>query len=225
MLTTRENLNEAGRSNSPILDMWHQAEKYDILNIVNNIINGESNSYPVVKKQVKLIIKEHEHYEWAATCLLYHNLWLYSDLVQSVKLHTWWTVTQKLPHIFKQVSCVMAVIMGGQPRGLQRNFESSTCKLCTMNCTEDPLHVIFKCAELSDVRHNKMSKMYSCMPRAMYNDLLNMAELEKAHFILSPMRSKYIPEWNDIYMSIASMIFEIYEYRAKKYDDIQAYTV
>ena len=56
------------------------------------------------------------------------------------------------------------------------------------------------------------------MPSAMHNDFLNMTDLEKLYFMLSPLKSEYISEWNAIYMAIASMIFEMYQDRAKRYD-------
>ena len=210
--------NEPGQSNSVILDMWKQAKKYDVWHLIENVISGKVTCYQNVKSEMKHIIKEHDYYEWRVSCSMYQNLSFYSDMVHSVNMHTWWVVARKLPHIFKQISCLMAIVMGGQPRGLQRNFDKSKCKLCSANCKEDPQHIIFNCNELQEVRNTKLLEMYSVMPKSMVNNMLDMTVSQQAMFILSPLRSLYIPEWNDIYVSIASLIFEIYKCRAMKYD-------
>ena len=41
---------------------------------------------------------------------------------QLMRMHPWWTFTRHNPHINKQVACAMATLMGGQPRGIQRNL-------------------------------------------------------------------------------------------------------
>ena len=53
--------------------------------------------------------------KWYATCILYGDLNIYSELVTSVKIHNWWIVTQKIPRIFKSLSSIMAILMGDNP--------------------------------------------------------------------------------------------------------------
>ena len=133
-------------------------------------------------------------------------------------MHTWWVITLKLPHFYKQTSCIMSIVLGGQPHGLQRNLGKSVCGLCGNR--EDASQVVFDCIELNDIRNCKIVRVYENMPNAMRLSIEGMSIREKAVFFLSPLKSKYVLEWDDIYKSIASFVFEIYKERAKKYDDI-----
>ena len=114
----------------------------------------------------------------------------------------------------------MAIVMGGQPISLQRNFGSSKCNLCHVNSKDDPSHLMFECSQLSEIRQAKIQQIYAHMPVAMVENILQMNVCQKTLFILSPLRSSYTPEWNDIYVSIASMVFAIYTERAKIYDQM-----
>lgn len=157
--------------------------------------------------------------KWYATCILYGDLNIYSELVTSVKIHNWWIVTQKIPHIFKSLSSIMAILMGGQPNGLQRNFKSQSCQLCESNDKKDLIHILFNCSELNEVRTNNLTNLNKVMPRAMVEEFNGMNVAEKLKFLLSPLHSQYIAEWKDIYVEIAKFVNAIYSLRAKLYDE------
>ena len=89
---------------SPIEDICKRAQASGLLHLIMEIANNTSYfSYEQIKHRVKTIIKDHDILEWRATCLLYHNLNNYSAAVHTVKLHTWWVVSQKIPHVYKQI--------------------------------------------------------------------------------------------------------------------------
>ena len=199
--------------------MWNQARNYDLLEFFYNVMSGNLSDYKAIKMKIKGSIRLHDKYEWFATCILYDNLTLYTEIIRSVKMHTWWIVTQKLPHIFKETSSIMAIIMGGQPCKLQRNFDSKTCKLCSENSKDDLTHVLFNCLALSELRNLHLYALSNVMPQAMKNTFDTMSVNEKIIFMLSPLHSGYIPEWNVIYIKIASFVQAIYKMRAKLYDE------
>ena len=159
-------------------------------------------------------------YEWKATCLMYNSLNIYSKLTHTIQMHTWWVVTQRVPHIYKQVSAVMAVIMGSQPSSMQRNFDHKFCQLCDGRASDNVLHVLFNCEALAPVRDRKLNAMYNSMPSAMINTYQIMNENEKAIFLLSPLSCKFISEWLNIYEAIANMVFGLYSTRSELYDDL-----
>ena len=206
---------------SPIVDIWEYVQRYNLLPLLYKVISGEILDYKNAKSNIKNIIKQHDYYEWFATRMLNDKLLLYTEIVPSVKMHTWWTVTQKLPHIFKHVSCVMAIIMGGQPSGMQRNFNSRTCQLCFCNNRDDLFHILFRCNELETPRIRLLSKLSNAMPFAMATEFNNMNVNDKTMFILSPLKSLYVAEWNNIYVAIAIFVKEIYAARAKLYDNLE----
>ena len=58
-------------------------------------MSGKLTDYQAAKRSVKNNIKRHDHFEWIGTCVLYDKLNIYTEIVHSVKIHTWWIVTQK----------------------------------------------------------------------------------------------------------------------------------
>ena len=149
---------------------------------------------------------------------MYPNLNIYSAAVDDVKLHTWWVVSQKVPHIYKQVTAVMAVLMGGQPRSMQRNFDKRLCQTCGARMVDDALHVILDCTALSCVRQQNLLKLQEAMPNSMFTCYEAMVREDKLLFLLSPLQCKYVSEWRPVYIEVASMVYALYDTRAKLYD-------
>ena len=114
----------------------------------------------------------------------------------------------------------MSFIMGGQPSGLQRNLEFPICLLCNNYHCEDCYHVLFYCNASNETHEVYLSRLHDVMPQSMANEMNQMTIRDKVRFLLSPLQSSYIPEWNNIYVAIASFIFAMYPQKASMYDEI-----
>ena len=137
---------------------------------------------------------------------MYDNMKLYIECVPTVKLHTWWVVTQKVPRLYKQVAAVMAIIMGGQPKAMQRNFDKTLCQICNSRMADNSCHVIFDCSALNSVRMKHLQIIYKNMPIPMISCFQAMSKFEQRHFLLSPLNSTYVAEWLHIYDAIAGFV-------------------
>ena len=164
------------------------------------------------------MIKEHDFYEWKSTCLLYASLNTYIDSVNTIRMHTWWIVNQKLPHLYKSISAVMAVLMGGQPSGLQRNFDRKLCQICCDRVEDNAIHVILSCNALTSLRDTLLRSLYDSMPNSMLTCYQIMSPSDKVAFLLSPLSCSFVQEWLIVYENIANMVFKLYSTRAILYD-------
>ena len=99
----------------------------NIFPIMQNLIM-DNNYSQCDKNSIKRMIKEHDFYEWKSTCLLYASLNTYIDSVNTIRMHTWWIVNQKLPHIYKSISAVMAVLMCGHLQNYKETFFENSAR-------------------------------------------------------------------------------------------------
>ena len=79
-------------------------------------------------------------------------------------MHPWWKYVDKQPHMKRYVSALMAVLMGGQPKGLQCNFDSIKCKICSSGARDSPAHILFECTALQETRSGvwtELSRMWT----------------------------------------------------------------
>ena len=91
--------------------------------------------------------------------------------------------------------------------------------LCSNYQRDDCYHVLFNCSALNETREEYLARLYDVMPQAMANVVNEITIKDKVKFLLSPLNSRYIPEWNNIYVAIASFVFAVYSQRANIYDE------
>ena len=126
---------------------------------------------------------------------------------------------RKFPHIKKKVSSVIAVLLGSQPKGLQRNIGQNTCCLCGIK--ESPQHILFQCQPLNTIRTRVWADVLSVMPLGMAADLSALDPDSKTAFVLSGMNTtSFIEEWEDIYYKMANFVYCIYRERMLLYDEM-----
>ena len=171
------------------------------------------------KNITKRIVWERERIRWKVTCAMYKELTLYNDAVQDIVIHPWWKFARKKCNLVKETSAVMAVLLGGQPRGMQINIEQSRCNLCSQNENETNIHVLLKCTRLNLERTSLLRELKTSMPTAMAEDVNSMLPSQVCMFLLSGMNSQFIPEWINIYEKICKFVYNMYKTRRKLYDD------
>ena len=169
------------------------------------------------KRMIKEAVYTHEINCWSATMSLLHSLPFYDSSVPTIQLHPWWEFTKAVPNYYRQVSSIIAIICGAQPKFFQCNFDNRLCCLCCDRELDTPVHILFECSALAISRNLYLSKIRLSMPLAMKQEFNDMTNSNKCRFIFSAMNMKYCADFKIIYKSMASFIFEMYRARKKLY--------
>ena len=203
---------------SPIRDTLMRASKLGIMSkVVDCVFSIDcEHNFLAEKSKIKKLIFDLEISRWRATCMMYSSLRLYRKSTNDISLNCWWYYVKTKPNMSRRVSSVIAVLVGSQPSGLQRNHGASSCGLC--GCQEDASHVIFDCIKLSDKRRQLWSQVESTMPQGLRNDINDMTSIEKSIILLSGFGNKFIREWSELYKNAAIFIHEMYVTRSECYD-------
>lgn len=205
---------------SPVLSMYKNAKKYGLENcIIECVLNGHIDLIPRYKNKIKSIIWEREKAMWKSSIMMYKELNVYTTCVLDIKVLAWWRYVQKVPHVKKKVACVVAVLLGSQPKGMQRNIGQNICRLCGIK--ESPQHILFHCSKLARVRSYAWDLVLSAMPMAMAKDLSSLNPDNKTVFFLSGLNTaSFIEEWADAYYQVANYVYCIYKERMLLYDEM-----
>ena len=211
---------------SAVKQAFDLAKKYGMYDtFVAAIFNNEIDNYDAVKRKIKTRVKSLNHEEWYASCMMYPCL---SDIYLSVQTETamnvWYKCCNSMPNLTKQVSNIMAIIMGCQPKGMQHNIDGLTCLLCNTGERDTPCHVLLvcKCPTLRNARDVYWKAITDEMPLAMRNSVEQYASPQRSKFILSCMGGAYIQEWNGIYRHIALFVTKLYQERDALYRAMQS---
>ena len=140
---------------------------------------------------------------------------MYLSIVTEIRPVVWWQFVQSYPTYLKKAAAVVAVLMGGQPKGLQCNFNSDTCKLCTDHALDNPTHVLFDCKALEEDREVMSNLLLQSMPHAMSTSYVELSINRKLRFLLAGA-----PDFYDVMKAISSYVYFLYESRKSMYDDI-----
>ena len=187
------------------------------LDVWDAIVNGPIGSFEAKKNSTKQLIWQYERIVWKSTCILYGNLSIYQNVLNDIKPLAWWKFVRKKPIKMKQVSCVVAILLGTQPKGMQCNF-SGHCRLCEERQHDSPEHMLMRCPRMSEQRLTYVSRIKANMPTAMADCFERMGTSEIYQFLLSGLHNTYEEEWISVYSIIADYIWEIYKYRAEFYN-------
>ena len=140
-----------GKLASPISDMYKHAKKYGLDADIRKCLIDESTHIGEIEKwktTVKNIIWQHEIAKWKISCMLYKELDIYRLSIDKLAMHAWWSLLRLRPNLGKQVSGTMAVLLGGQPSGLQSNFGGSPCGICDARVKDNNVHILLHCEDL-----------------------------------------------------------------------------
>ena len=199
--------------------MFEYAKTYGLLNKIKLcMLNNDFGTVGSWKRLVKDIIWRSEEVKWKTTCTMYKGLNVYRETVNKIEMHPWWMLEKLKPHLFKMISCLMAVLCGGQPAKKQSNFVSRLCKLCHLRARETPEHILFICPALEFNRSQLIMYTTNAMPNTMTEEFAQYNIATKLSFLLSGLRSKFTPEWENVYLSVLRFVWEIYETRKQLYD-------
>ena len=220
-LNAYQRLGQRGeRYTTPVGDIMKYVERFGLNDVIQRcVINGNWKLVASTKRTVKKCVLNYDDRAWKVSCVLYRKLSMYVELVPMRRINLWWTVVSHMSGSFKRVSCVMAILCGTQPNGYGANFGlDPRCQICDSFASETFEHTVFQCERLDITRQRCMDEVKDSMPRAMWDEFSKMTHSQKLKFILSGLNStKYMPEWKYIYVSLSSLIYEIYKERALIY--------
>ena len=200
---------------SPVEQMLNLVREYNIGYIIDQCIScGSFEDVERWKIIAKKVIWEKKIAMWRDTCVLYPELNVYTDCMKNIAMSMWWRVARASPRLQKQIAGIVAVMMGGQPRGIQCNLGVRICGLCNDRCRENPAHVFFECQILESFRDRAWSQVLSCMPRGMVNSIECYNNTEKMRFLLSWLKCEgVITEWQSIFEEVVIFVYAMYYQR------------
>ena len=219
-ITNTEGIRE--KMKSPARCMFEFIKIYGLQNMLKYyIINGECKSVNHIKRHVKSVIWRYENQRWKATCLLYKDLWIYNENMLNISIHPWLIFMKDCPYAYHKGASVMSLFQGCQPRGTMRNMSGRCCGICDDASLDGPAHILFECRALQYKRSITWGNTLKSMPVQMARYIESRSSREKTAFLISGLKSNvYIPEWRQVYMSVATMVHDMYKARALLYDDL-----
>ena len=193
------------RLRSPIGSMYRYIRYFNCEHFMMRCIErGRWEDVKTIKIEVKSLILNNEIQRWRASSLMYKEMQLYCERVTELRMHAWWVFVRNSVTAFNKVSCVMALLVGSQPKSFQRNMGSRNCNLCTDICKDTPVHILFECKGLEPHRNLIWQTVLDAMPTAMANHVKNISNYNKFCFIIGGLEcDKYIAERQSLYNCIA----------------------
>ena len=101
--------------------------------------------------------------------------------------------------------------MGGQPKC---NFDSEVCQLCNDRLYDTPVHILFVCTSLHDIRNSLNLLLLQSMPCHMIQSFTNLSNVERFKFLLSGTSK----DLYSVMRCTANYVFGIYKKRKELYD-------
>ena len=202
---------------SPVACMYKCVAKYSLHGILKDFVTHSNGDLKSAKLKVKRAVWEWETTRWKCTMLMYPELRLYRECISGPQMHSWYIYLDKNPSMYLSVTAVMSILLGGQPKGIQCNFECIYCRLCANYRKESPTHVLFECPALQETRDSTWPGLLRSMPNAMSESIQSKNNDEKAKLLLSCYGGSYIPEWNHVYANTAKMVHLMYKQRHSMY--------
>ena len=174
------------KRDSPISSMLKVVTAYKRDEILReHLLRGDFGDFYRWKRLIKKIVWDNEITKWKLSCMLYSELDVYRNCVCHMGMHSWWQLARHKPNLTNLVSGVLAVLQGGQPRGMQCNFDSKACKLCDTAQRDNAQHVLFVCPGLDTVRFRAWDSVIRSMPDLLVVELRNSNIKTKWEIILS----------------------------------------
>ena len=208
---------------SPVACMFRCVMKYELHTVLIEFIMNGGGNFNQTKVKIKKIVWDREVKRWKSMKFMYPQLDDYYKCLSGPRMNIWWKYVDKHPNMNSYVRTLMAVLMGGQPKGLQCNFVSNVCKLCTTGAMETPAHVMFACPALQDTRNNTWPRLLHAMPNAMAESMTNSTDIDRFGQMLSCYGGSYIDEWEGVYSQTVKMVHQMYRARYESYKAMETF--
>ena len=116
------------------------------------------------------------------------------------------------PYLTKQISSVMAILMGDQPWGLHTHYRNQPlCAMCSDRILDTPEHILFECNRLDELRSHHVSKVIGLMPVALKRDFMEFDIRQKTSLFISGYYCEsIIGDWTQMFCATACFIHDMY---------------
>ena len=154
---------------SPTYSIFTYVRRYNLIDVLNgSLYSDNEGQISAYKKIIKNTVYSYETNCWKATIFLFHKGPLYNSCVMNIQMHAWWLFAKSFPSYYRQVSSVIALFCGTQPKFSQCNFDNLLCELCCERQLDNPLHVLFECSSLEVLRNISLCKIRLCHVKRVY---------------------------------------------------------
>ncbi len=206
-----------GKHGGPILQAYEACSRHGLAGHILDILNtGHGMSKREWKRLVDTTVRQSEQTRWYMTCLMYKKLPLFSSVVASCNQRwVWWVIGRRCPDLSRATRAMLKLLCLGVNTGQFGGHR--LCSLCTSFKPETVEHLLFECDSFSASRQCLWDKVLGCMPEAMKQQVTVMPNEQKCIFILSGALSGYIPEWINIYRTMADFVWGLYNLRAEQF--------
>ena len=172
------------KSKSPIAQMIACAQKYGVLEIVNDILIGSVNmSKNEWKSLINVAVMKYQVCQWKCSTLLYSKLALYRHIVTTIEPIIWWRVAQLYPDLRRQCSIIMRLVCNEYKFNMAfATFISEKyCLMCNSDI-ENVKHLLVECEYIPIV--NIRNEMYSEICQISDINMHQMNQTSQLQFIL-----------------------------------------
>jgi hypothetical protein len=201
----------------PIAAIVDTFRKWGLLTVLDNAVkSGQCMTVSHFKSMINRLVLVTEESSFRATCLLYKSLNILDVSVQNIKMWPWWTFSHQHPEYCHKIRVMCRLLMGQNCLKVvisQYDKSAPTCTLCDLHEVENATHLLFKCSRFCQLRSARWQEIRDATPPALTAEIDNMNSERKTAFILSGFHCNYTQEWYDIYASVASFCYDMYQQR------------
>ena len=95
----------------------------------------------------------------------------------------------------------------------QHGAAPAVCQLCDSFQQETVEHLLFQCSAHEELRSTWWREVEAVAPPVLLGELSRMGARERTVFILSGLRSGFIPEWEETYTALLNYAINLYLHR------------
>jgi hypothetical protein len=194
--------------------------KYDLMDMLQSaLLSGTYMSMLNFKRFIKCKIKQSENARFRITCELHKSLIIYRECITQIKIWPWFIYINRFRPQYGHRGRIIAKLLYEQSHvgvNAAKSMVTRTpmCINCDAGVADGVPHVLFACNAQTEKRSVLWQKVLSSAPQALALQLCQMNNVLKTHFVLSPLKSDFIPEWIDLYDDISDFLYQMYMNRS-----------
>jgi hypothetical protein len=208
--------NSNGYQKGPTARMMKCIKTYFTDAEIMNIVENNTWSKQTWKKEVKLRIYSLEYRKYQTTISMYKGLSIVEHCIQFGKVWPWWQHSSRYPSKSRMCQLLSRIFVCSNHFINDTDvFKNQICGFCETSYTYDVSHFLFQCKKYRTMRDIAWPETLNTLPHALKQEVEGMTHYEKTVFIFSGMKSKYIPEFVDVYNVLLEFVYKMYMFKEK----------
>ena len=122
----------------------------------------------------------------------------------------WWHNAHKCPSKSRESRAIVQLLLN------KDRYVHSVCMHCDVQTRVNTHHILFDCSHFADIREMLWLEVENVGPPVLVRHLNEMSSSERCSFILNGFHTGYTVEWQELYMTLSSFVFQM----IKKYEKI-----